>query len=337
MTATGLKHSGPDTGDGARVSSGDLMADRRYGYGRDLASRGDLAAAADLFAQATEAAPGFAAAWFALGEMREKLGDGAGAAAAFREALRLDPGDRHGAALHLARLGAADPEGAMSPSYVRTLFDQYAPRFDGALVEGLAYRGPQRLLDAVERARSPDPQFGAMLDLGCGTGLAGAAFRPLVRHLTGVDLSPGMIAEAHAKGIYDRLETGELVEFLAAERAARRRYDLVIAADVFVYLFDLAPVARAVADVLSPGGLFAFTVETHDGDGSGDGSGDGVELGDKLRYRHGAAHVRAALVSGRLRLIELAPVATRIESGATVPGLLSVATGSSDKSEGLPS
>jgi predicted TPR repeat methyltransferase len=327
MTTTGLKHSGPDTGDGALISSGDLMADRRYGYGRDLASRGDLAAAADLFAQATEAAPGFAAAWFALGEMREKLGDGAGAAAAFREALRLDPGDRHGAALRLARLGAADPEGAMSPSYVRTLFDQYAPRFDGALVEGLAYRGPQRLLDAVERALSPHPQVGAMLDLGCGTGLAGAAFRPLVRHLTGVDLSPGMIAQAHAKGIYDRLETGELVEFLAAERAARRHYDLVIAADVFVYLFDLTPVARAVADVLSPGGLFAFTVETHDGDGSG----DGVELGDRLRYRHGAAHVRAAVVSGRLRLIELTLVATRIESGAAVPGLLLVATGSSDE------
>jgi predicted TPR repeat methyltransferase len=330
VTATGLKHSGPDTGGGARVSSGDLMADRRYGYGRDLASRGDLAAAADLFAQATEAAPGFAAAWFALGEMREKLGDGAGAAAAFREALRLDPGDRHGAALHLARLGAAGPEGAMSPSYVRTLFDQYAPRFDGALVGGLAYRGPQRLLDAVERARGPTARFGTMLDLGCGTGLAGATFRPLVRHLTGVDLSPGMIAHAHAKGIYDRLETGELVEFLAAERAACRHYDLVIAADVFVYLFDLNPVARAVADILSPRGLFAFTVETHDCDRSGDGAGDGVELSDKLRYRHGAAHVRTALVSGRLRLIELTPVATRIESGATVPGLLAVATGSSD-------
>ena len=81
-------------------------------------------------------------------------------------------------------------------------------------------------------------------------------------------------------------------EFLAAERAARRRYDLVIAADVFVYLFDLAPVVRAVADVLSPEGLFAFTVETH--------GGDGIELGEKLRYRHGAAHVRAAVAGGWL-------------------------------------
>ncbi len=305
--------------DPVAVSSGDLMADRRYGFGRDLAARGDLSAAADLFAQAVEAAPGFAAGWFALGETRAKLGDGAGAATALREALRLDPRDRHGAALHLARLGAAAIEGAMSPSYVRTLFDQYAARFDGALVEGLAYRGPERLLDAVARARphSPAAQFGTMLDLGCGTGLAGAAFRPQVRHLTGVDLSPGMIAQARPKGIYDRLETGELLEFLAAERAARRRYDLVIAADVFVYLFDLAIVARAVADVLGVGGLFAFTVETH--------GGDGVELGEKLRYRHGAAHVRAAVAAGPLQLLELAPVATRIESGGTVPGLLAVA------------
>jgi predicted TPR repeat methyltransferase len=311
---------GPDLtrADDALVSSGDLIADRRYGFGRDLASRGDLSAAADLFAQAVEAAPGFAAAWFALGETRAKLGDGAGATAAFREALRIDPGDRHGAALHLARLGAADPATAMSPSYVRTVFDQYAPRFDNALVEGLAYRGPQRLVEAVGRARVvPAAGFDAMLDLGCGTGLAGAAFRMQVRHLTGIDLSPGMIGEARAKGIYDRLETGELVDFLAAERAACRRYDLVIAADVFVYLFDLAAVARAVADVLSPHGLFAFTVETH--------GGDGVELGDKLRYRHGAGHVRAALAAGRLQLLELSPVTTRIESGGTVPGLLAVA------------
>jgi predicted TPR repeat methyltransferase len=308
--------------DNTFASSGDLTADRRYGFGRDLAARGDLSAAADLFAQAIEAAPGFAAAWFALGETRAKLADGVGAAAAFREALRLDPQDRHGAALHLARLGAADPAGAMSQSYVRTLFDQYAPRFDAALVEGLAYGAPARLRDAVTRARALSAAtgpFGAMLDLGCGTGLAGAAFRSEARYLTGVDLSPGMIAEARAKGIYDRLETGDLVAFLAAERAARRRYDLVVAADVFVYVFDLAPVMRAVADVLAPGGLFAFTVETHDG--------EGVELGEKLRFRHGVAHMRAAVAAAaRLKLIELASVATRTEAGGMVPGLLAVAS-----------
>src|ERR1700676_2712586 len=99
------------------LSSGDLIADRRYRYGRDLAARGDISAAADLFAQAVEAAPRFAPAWLALGEARAWLGDNAGAAGAFRMALQIDPQDHYGAALHLARLGATDAARAMSPAY----------------------------------------------------------------------------------------------------------------------------------------------------------------------------------------------------------------------------
>jgi predicted TPR repeat methyltransferase len=315
------------------ASSGNLIADRRFAFGRELESRGDLTAAADLFAQAAEAEPAFAAAWFALGETAAKLGNRERAVAALTRALALDPQDRCGAALHLARLGAADPAQAMSSTYVQTLFDQYAPRFDGAL-EALAYRGPQLLLDAVMRAR-PSAMFVAALDLGCGTGLAGAAFRPGVAHLTGVDLSPGMVARCRTKAIYDRLETAELVAFLRAERAAERRYDLVIAADVFAYLYDLAPVVQAVADVLCPRGIVAFTVETQENDGSGDNLGDGVALGEKLRYRHGAGHVRAAIVAAGLGMIELAPAATRTEAGDPVPGLVVLAT-RGDEAECLP-
>src|ERR1044072_5369223 len=89
------------------ISSGDLIADRRYDFARAYAADGDLVAAADLYAQAVELAPGFASAWFALGEAREALGDRGGARAAFARARDTDPQDRHGAALHLARLGGA--------------------------------------------------------------------------------------------------------------------------------------------------------------------------------------------------------------------------------------
>jgi predicted TPR repeat methyltransferase len=300
------------------TSSGDLIADRRYRFGRDLAARGDFSAAADLFAQAIEAVPHFAPAWFALGEARVKLGDAVGAAQAFAQALRLDPDDHCGAALHLARLGAADAGDAMSPAYLRALFDQYAPRFDDALAR-LAYRAPQYLRDAVEhycRDASRVAAFAEVLDLGCGTGLAGAAFRPLARRLTGIDLSPAMVAQARTKQIYDRLETGDLLHFLSTEHDRGAAYDLVIAADVFVYLFDLAPAAAAVARVLGPGGLFAFTVEA--------GCED-VELAGTLRYRHGEHHVRGALAAAALRLVELSPIATRIEAGEAVPGLLVLA------------
>src|SRR3954467_5805644 len=105
-----------------------MLADRRYALARDYAADGDLAAAADLFAQAVELSPGFSSAWFALGEAREALGDRDGARAAFARAQSADPEDRHGAALHLVRLGGADPATAALHGYVRTLFDQYAPR-----------------------------------------------------------------------------------------------------------------------------------------------------------------------------------------------------------------
>ncbi|HXN44863.1 MAG TPA: tetratricopeptide repeat protein, partial [Xanthobacteraceae bacterium] len=85
------------------ISSGDLIADRRYAIASELGRRGELAAAADLLAQALERAPGFCVAWFALAEIRQRLGDRAGADQAFRQALALDPHDAQGAGLRLAR------------------------------------------------------------------------------------------------------------------------------------------------------------------------------------------------------------------------------------------
>src|SRR5215467_8086360 len=160
------------------VSSGDLVADRRYRWAIDHARRGDFLA---------------------------------GAVAAFSAARDADPEDYHGARLHLARLGAGAATPEMSETYVRRLFDQHAPDFDTTMLERLDYRGPQLLLGAVRSVAGERLRLGAMLDLGCGTGLGGAAFRPYVDWLVGVDLSPAMIAAARAKGLYDRLSTDELL------------------------------------------------------------------------------------------------------------------------------
>lgn len=300
------------------MSSGNLLADRRYEWARELAARGDHAGAADLLAQALELAPGYAAAWFALGEARALLADRGGAVAAWQQALDRDPTDRHGASLHLARLGATLPD-AMPPAYVRALFDGYAPAFDTALRDRLAYCAPDLLLRAITAARGEaQPAFAAALDLGCGTGLAGAVLRPLAARLVGVDLSPAMLAQARGKGLYDRLAEDDIARFLSAEAAADARYDLVVAADVFVYVNDLAPLFAAAAAVLAADGLLAFTVETHDG--------DGVVLRETLRYAHGAAYVYHALRNAGLRTASLEPAVTRREKDAPVPGLVVVAT-----------
>ena len=72
------------------VSSGDLIADRRYKWAIDQAARGDFAAAADILAQTVEIAPAFATAWFALGAIRDQLGDRSGAIAAFEKTRDAD-------------------------------------------------------------------------------------------------------------------------------------------------------------------------------------------------------------------------------------------------------
>src|SRR5262249_9075640 len=124
------------------LSSGDLIADRRFEFARDLQLKGDLGAAADLLTQAVGLAPNFASAWFPLRETRVKLGERDAAVAAFGKARAADSQDRHGAGVWLMRLGAEELS-AMPRFYVRTLFDQYAPRFEAALLGDLDYRAPQ--------------------------------------------------------------------------------------------------------------------------------------------------------------------------------------------------
>lgn len=295
------------------VSSGNLVADRRYQWALDYLKRGEPAAAAEILEQVVETAPGFATAWFALATIREQMGNRDGAVAAFGQARDADNEDYHGARLHLARLGADEATPAMTGTYVKRLFDQHAPDFDAALVGRLGYRGPELLLKAVREATGD--KLGAMLDLGCGTGLAGVAFRPYVDRLIGMDISPGMIEQARAKNVYDELAAVDLLEFLHGEEEAK--YDLVLAADVFVYCSDLAPIAAASARAMKPGALFAFTVETH--------SGPGALLQGTLRYAHGEDHVREAVAGAGLQLHQLSAVSTRTEKGAPVPGLLAIA------------
>jgi predicted TPR repeat methyltransferase len=299
-------------------SSGDLLADRRYAFALDLAARGDRQDAIDLLTQAVEIAPGFASAWYMLGDLRAQAGDSAGAISAFRCAQVADPEDRHGAGLRLVRLGA-QAAGEMPAGYVRAVFDQYAARFDAAL-ESLAYRAPELLLAAIKRAcaaRGRQPRFGRVLDLGCGSGLGGAVFRRTCDLLVGVDLSPAMIAQARQKGLYDRLYADDLGAFMATERATAASYDLILAADVLPYVCDLAPIVGAAASLLDAGGLLGFTTETH--------PGPDVRLGDKLRYLHGEAHVRAGVAASGLTLQSIEQVSTRNEGGVPVPGLMVIA------------
>ena len=241
------------------LTAGDLIAERRFAYAKAAAKDGDSSAAAELFEQALERAPHWAAAWFALGEAREKLGDLDAAASAFRETLATDPADVQGAAARLALIGRGEAAGALSPAYVARLFDGYAWRFDKHLIKNLGYRAPALIAEALS-AVAPGRRFGSALDLGCGTGLMGAELRGRVDRLAGVDLSAAMIARARERGAYDRLVVDDAVGMLGREPLCS--YDLIVAADALVYIGDLAPLFVAVETALTADGLFAFSVES---------------------------------------------------------------------------
>lgn len=301
----------------AFLSSGDVIADRRAGYARALAEGGDFAAAADLMQQALELAPHWAAGWDLLGSYHEKAGNIGAAISAWRHLEALDDEGMFGARLKLAAHGAASAGEGTATGYVEALFDQYAPRFESALLQNLGYRVPE-LLDTMIGAVMAEhgiAGFAEALDLGCGTGLMGERLRGKVSYLEGIDLSAAMVAETGRKGIYDRLEKAELVAFLNgyAEKA-----DLVTAADVFIYCGALAPVLAASARVMRPGALLAFSLEAHDGP-------EAMFLRPSLRYAHNGEATRQAITAAGLEIARFEQATLRQDRGAPIAGLLVVA------------
>lgn len=162
-----------------------------------------------------------------------------------------DPVHRH----QLAAL-AAEPASRAPADYVATYFDRFAESFDAQMFEVLHYCGPRKLNDLVVATGASGRRT---LDLGCGTGAAGALLRSRAARLVGVDLSEKMLAKAGARNLYDELVQSDMVDFLAERREA---FDLIFAANSVIYLGDLGPLLAAAADALAPGGALALTLET---------------------------------------------------------------------------
>jgi predicted TPR repeat methyltransferase len=251
------------------------------------AESGNLASAAGLFRRAIAANRNYAAAYDGLARVLAQSGKPSESLAAMEHARRIASPEaaasgpdsaspssvadlqRHltptpqQAQIHFAMAAWMNlfPPAQTPAEAVTELFDRYAPKFDHHLVETLDYHIPEKLVAAV--SSFCQGKLLDALDAGCGTGLAAPLLRPISRTLTGVDLSSAMIEKARERGLYDRLEVGDLVESLRSTPAA---YDLLVCADVLIYLGEAAPFFEAAAFALRPGGLLAFSVEACPGD-----------------------------------------------------------------------
>jgi predicted TPR repeat methyltransferase len=277
-------------------------AELHHALGLQLAREQRLEEAVAEFRGCIRHDPEYAPAHCNLGLALEDLGRLNEAIEAMREAFRLRPQSTL-IQYHLAAMTGERPPAACPREYLVEFFDNYAERFDKHLVERLHYRGPQLLLEAVNRVAS-DRRWN-ICDLGCGTGLCGEAFRPIADRLIGVDLAPLMIEASRRRGVYDELIRANLESAL---RSRAGEFSLLLVADVFIYVGELAGIFQAARVALTPGGLFAFTIEvTTEVD---------YRLLDTRRYAQSVPYIErlAASVGMTIELSEKAPLRAGVES-----------------------
>jgi len=282
-------------------------ADAWNNLGAVQQAQGELRQAAHSYTQALRSAPEFAPAHKNLASVFHLLGERERAIEHYRTALHLQP-DYSEAEYELAAL-TGTTRAAPPPEYVAGLFDQYAHEYDAHMTDVLGYNVPRQLRDVLTPYITPPPL--AILDLGCGTGLSGAVFHDLANPLVGIDLSPKMIEHARARDIYQQLIVGDVVD---AASSLETCFDLILAADVFVYLGDLAPVFAAAREKLAAGGCFVFSVEL--------GDGENYVLRGAGRYAHAPAYLHTlAAQHGFVALAEQHTV-LRKDYGHDITGVL---------------
>lgn len=286
---------------------------------QSLLSRGSSTAAVEAYREFLCREPNHTAAWNGLALLLRRLGRAEEAEAAAAEAARTEAAkyeDPAAVQRFLAAAGRAGETPDTAPAtFVTKLFDDAAEHFESLLKHDLSYRGPELLLEAVTRVLGVPPRNLDILDLGCGTGLAGGVFGAAARRLDGVDLSSKMLEQAAAKRVYDSLARADVVEHLAR---TPERYDLILAADVFIYVGGLAPVFAAARRVLRPGGLLAFTTEVMDSE-----SAD-LQLQAVRRYAHSRGYLTRTATEAGFAIPSLEEAALRTESTRPVRAWIAV-------------
>lgn len=254
--------------------------------------------------------PGMVQAWSQRGGILRETQRLAEAAQAYEQAI-AHGGDAELNGYYLGAVGAARSPATAPRHYVRALFDDYAGEFDTHLLQVLHYRAHTVLVGTLESlARG---RYSSAVDLGCGTGLCGPLVKPMAQRLTGVDLSARMLDKARALGVYDHLERAEVVEYLRG--TAAHGHDLILAADVFIYVGDLAPVFAAAHAALEPAGVFCFSAEA-----AGSEAND-FELLPSLRYAHAQRYLRELAARHGFELLALVRAPMREDQRKPVEGL----------------
>lgn len=282
-----------------------------YSLGVAYMAAGYLSEAIQQFQKITEMDPKHADAYCNLGAAYLKMGKQAAAIESYQRVLVLQPNNQAAEYILNALTGQANPPAAPT-EYVKNLFDSYAGHFDQHLTENLHYQVPVLLRQALMDQIPANAQW-HVLDLGCGSGLAGQELKSIAGYLVGVDISPRMLDKAREKNIYNELIEVDIITALAN---TKEHYDLIVAADTLVYFGDLKPIFAGIHAVLKDKGLFVFTIETADI--------RSYQLNDTARYKHAKTYIDVLAKHFEFQIVVDKKITGRLQQGEPVEGNLFV-------------
>jgi predicted TPR repeat methyltransferase len=241
-------------------------------------SQGNIQEALEILNMLVEKNPTDALLFNMLGGCLVSIGQTEMAIANYQKALEFEP--EYAIPRHMLNSLTGHTSKEPPKQYVKNLFDDYAYRFNDALVNNLQYSLPFVIKELILQSNSEKSEYQNVIDLGCGTGLAGKDLRDISTNLFGVDISENMILEAEKLDIYDTLIIGDLVEKL---NASHDKFDLLVALDVLIYIGDVKSTFQAVQKCCKLDSLFIFSVEIQDK--------NGYSLLKSSRYAHSDKYI----------------------------------------------
>lgn len=184
--------------------------------------------------------------------------------------------------------------------YNRLLFDGFAESYEQTL-QNIGYAVVNKIAEIAPNLT------GKILDLGCGTGLAGAKLKVSANTFYGIDLSAAMLEKAQAKNVYQTLEQADALTYLQQHK---NEFSAIIAADVFCYFGDLQPLLNAA----NPAPII-FSIEI-------DLQAENYKIQPNGRYKHNPQYVENLLKQTGYTAVKSYPLVLRKENGLNVEGLI---------------
>ena len=229
------------------------------------------------------------------------------AIACYRRLIELD--HNAASARHILAALTGETTAVAPSSYIAELFDSFSAHFEERLLVDLEYRTPWELKSLLLAAPDGPARFERLLDLGCGTGLVGQVFQEISVCRVGVDLSPKMVEAAAAKKVYDELVVAEIVTFLEQNQEP---FDLIVAADVLIYVGELDRIFATLARGLARNGRILFSTEQM--------AGQGYQLRQSGRYAHAFSYILAMAARHGFRVLSTQSANIRKEKGRWIAG-----------------